>query len=252
MGAVSTSYVALMLLAIAATTVWVQFNQRRSGLGLLDKLWIGLSAFVFGTLFAKLPFAWKAGTWTYPTIFLIEGKTLLYGLVGGYVGVEIAKKLRGVRSKLGDAFAAPVALGAGLGRISCFVGSCCYGSVCNLPWGVHFANIDADATVRRHPTQLYELAFHLTAAALLWMAYGWLHKVKQQHELPIPSRWFALLNGNLIKIYFIAYFAYRFLTEFIRPEPVLAWHLTEYQWASVLFSVVFAILWRRNYHPVTT
>jgi prolipoprotein diacylglyceryltransferase len=55
--------------------------------------------------------------------------------------------------------------------------------------------------VRRHPTQVYESLFHLSAAIVLSLL-----------------RRRGLFQGQLIKIYFLSYFAYRFLTEFIRPE----------------------------------
>jgi phosphatidylglycerol---prolipoprotein diacylglyceryl transferase len=245
----NATYATLLLAAIAVTAICVQVNQRTLAVARLDRLAIALSAFVFGTLFAKLPFAWKAGEFSLLSLLFVDGKTLLYGLVGGYVGVELAKACRGVRTKLGDSFAAPVALGAAIGRISCFYGGCCYGSICQVPWGVHFPRIDADPYVLRHPTQIYEFVFHLGSAILLWKAHHWLTKIKASHELPVSNRYYYLLNGNLIKLYFIAYFVYRFFTEFIRPEPVVALRLTEYQWASLLFAFVFVVLLRSNYHP---
>ena len=93
-----------------------------------------------------------------------------------------------------------------------------------MPWGVDFGD-----GLRRHPTQLYESAFHL----------------------PRRSSWpgsaaGGLLRGQLIKLYIIAYLVYRFLTEFIRPEPVLAFGLTGYQWACLALMPVFAALWVRD------
>jgi len=40
----------------------------------------------------------------------------------------------------------------------------------------------------------------------------------------------GLFRLQRIKLYLIAYLIYRFLTEFIRPEPVVALGLTAYQW----------------------
>ena len=53
----------------------------------------------------------------------------------------------------------------------------------------------------------------------------------------------GLFQGQLIKLYFIAYFVYRFLTEFIRPEPRWFLNLTGYQWATLALIPVFALLW---------
>jgi uncharacterized radical SAM superfamily Fe-S cluster-containing enzyme len=53
----------------------------------------------------------------------------------------------------------------------------------------------------------------------------------------------GILQGRLIRVYFIAYCLYRFLTEFIRPEPGLWLGLTGYQWAALLLAGFFAV-WR--------
>jgi hypothetical protein len=44
----------------------------------------------------------------------------------------------------------------------------------------------------------------------------------------------------------MAYLLYRFLTEFIRPEPVLGGGLTGYQWAVLALAPCFVILWARD------
>ena len=53
----------------------------------------------------------------------------------------------------------------------------------------------------------------------------------------------GMFRGQLIKLYFISYLAYRFLTEFLRPEPRLWLGLTGYQWAALALGPLFAILW---------
>jgi phosphatidylglycerol:prolipoprotein diacylglycerol transferase len=70
-----------------------------------------------------------------------------------------------------------------------------------LPWGVVFPVVDL---APRHPTQLYESAFHLIAGAALC-------------QLQQQSRF----RGQLIKLYILAYLAYRFATELVRPEARL-------------------------------
>jgi prolipoprotein diacylglyceryltransferase len=52
--------------------------------------------------------------------------------------------------------------------------------------------------------------------------------------------------GQLVKLYILAYLAYRFLTEFIRPEPVLAAGLTGYQWSALGIAPIFIWLWWRD------
>src|SRR5205823_4025638 len=146
------------------------------------------------------------------------------GIVGGYFGVEVAKWALDVRIKTGDTFAVPVAVGVAIGRVACFIGGCCYGTPTSLPWGVCFAR--AGDSLPRHPTQLYEATFHLSMACLLFVL-----------------QMLGIFRGQLIKLYILAYLGYRFLTEFIRPEPELLAGLTGYQWAAIVIAPLFVWLW---------
>jgi phosphatidylglycerol:prolipoprotein diacylglycerol transferase len=193
-----------------------------------QKLGLGLGGFCGAMIGAKLPFAladWEG--LASGTTWLADGKTILFGIVGGYFGVEAAKWTLDVRIKTGDTFAVPVAVAVAIGRLACFVGGCCYGTPTGLPWGVRFSS--AGDELPRHPTQLYEAAFHLTMAGVL---------------LVLKRR--GLFRGQLVKLYILAYLAYRFLTELIRPEPRLLWGLTGYQWAALALVPLFAWLWWRD------
>jgi phosphatidylglycerol:prolipoprotein diacylglycerol transferase len=151
----------------------------------------------------------------------------MFGIVGGYFGVEAAKWTLDIRVKTGDTFAVPVAVAVAIGRLACFVGGCCYGTPTNLPWGVRFQSAGDD--LARHPTQLYEAAFHLAMAGVLFRLQGQ-----------------GLFRGQLVKLYILCYLAYRFFTEFIRPEPRLLLGLTGYQWATLALMPVFMWLWWRD------
>lgn len=215
-------YPALMLLAIATGVLLGRRSQRSLGLTARERLAIGLGAFCGGMIGGKLPFVladWEG--LLSGRAWLDNGKTIVFGLVGGYFGVELAKRIMDIRVKTGDGFAVPVAAAVAVGRLACFSGGCCYGTRTSLPWGVDFGD-----GLRRHPTQLYEFAFHLSAAVLL-----------------AALRRRNLFRGQLIKLYILAYLAYRFLTEFLRPEPILALGLTGYQWASLALIPVFGLLW---------
>ena len=54
------------------------------------------------------------------------------------------------------------------------------------------------------------------------------------------------LQNQLIKLYFISYFVFRFVTEFIRPEIRWTFGLSAYQWAIVILVPIFVILWVRD------
>jgi phosphatidylglycerol:prolipoprotein diacylglycerol transferase len=214
-------YPLIMLASLATAVALSRRSPLPSSLTPRQRFGVALGAFCGSMIGAKLPFAladWQ-GLFT-GRVLLENGKTIVFGLAGGYLGVEIAKWILGVRAKTGDGFAVPVAGAVAVGRLGCFAAGCCHGTVTTLPWGVDFGD-----GLRRHPTQLYEFAFHATAAIVLarFRARGW-------------------FRGQLIKIYIIAYLIYRFLTEWIRPEPRLALGLTIYQWACLALIPVFVAL----------
>src|SRR4051812_20713651 len=185
-------YPALMGLAVAIAILLGRRSQRRLGLSGAERLGIGLGAFCGGMIGAKLPFV--LADW--PGLlsgraWFDNGKTIVFGLAGGYFGVELAKAWAGVRAKTGDSFAVPVGAAIAVGRLGCFAAGCCHGVATSRPWGVDFGD-----GIRRHPTQLYEMAFHLTAALGL-------EGLRRR----------GLLRGQLIKLYILAYLAYRFATE---------------------------------------
>jgi phosphatidylglycerol:prolipoprotein diacylglycerol transferase len=219
------TYPAIMLLSVAVAAALGRGSQASLGLTRWQRLGIALGAFCGAMIGAKLPFvlsdweglrsgrAWFDG-----------GKTIVLGLVGGYFGVELAKWSLHITIKTGDTFAVPVAAAVAIGRLGCFAGGCCYGQPTSLPWGIDFGD-----GLRRHPTQLYESAFHATMAFVL-------ARMRER----------GMFRGQLIKLYIIVYLLYRFLTEFLRPEPVIFAGLTGYQWAAVALVPMFALLWAQD------
>lgn len=196
-----------------------------SGLSRAQNAGVLFGAIVGGTVAAKLPFVF--GDWQAllsGAAWLENGRTLTLGLLGGYLGVEIAKLSLGIETKTGDALAAPLAATIGIGRIACFVGGCCFGRPTTVPWGHDFGD-----HVIRHPTQLYEACFHLVAALVL-----------------VRLARTELLRRQRIKLYLVAYFVFRFFTEWLRPEPTFAASLTLYQWTAVFGVVVMGLLWRHD------
>lgn len=222
-------YTSTMLLSMVACSWLLRKYQDELDLLWWQKLGVGIGAFVGAMVGAKLPFAlsdWeslRAGT-----VWFAHGKTILCGIVGGYFGVEYAKWSLGITTKTGDTFAVPVAVGVAIGRLGCFFGECCFGTPTSLPWGVVFPRA-GDPVVARHPTQLYEFAFHGLTAMILFQL---------QRK--------RLLRGQLIKLYIIAYLLYRFVTELIRPEVRLAFGLTAYQYAALGLIPIFTWLWIRD------
>jgi phosphatidylglycerol:prolipoprotein diacylglycerol transferase len=221
-------YPLIMLAALVTCSLLLRRWQSRLPLTPWEKLGLGIGAFCGAFLGAKVPFL--LADWdglSSGTAWLANGKTILCGIVGGYFGVEVAKWSLDIRVKTGDTFAVPVAVAVAIGRVACFVGGCCYGTPTGLPWGVVFP---AAGDMPRHPTQLYEAVFHLSLAGVLLV-------LQQQGRF----------RGQLIKLYILVYLAYRFVTEFIRPEARLVGGvLTGYQLAALALVPLFVWLWIRD------
>jgi phosphatidylglycerol:prolipoprotein diacylglycerol transferase len=222
------AYTAFMLLALVVFLLARRLMPRIAAVDALPwttRALLALAAFIGGALGAKLPFALAASNPLTLDAWLADGKTVTTGLMGGYLGVEIAKRLLGVKVRTGDSFALPLALALAVGRWGCFCNGCCYGVETSVPWAVPF-HLGDGRTTWRHPTQIYESAFHLIMALVLMevMRRGW-------------------FVGNRLKLYLICYGIFRFLTEFIRPEPVVGMGLTFYQWAALTLSAALAVQW---------
>jgi len=186
-------------------------------------IYIVLAALVGGALGAKIPY-WIAYfpeiISSYPNIMpFLSGRTIVGGLIGGFLGVLFIKKKLGITDRRGNLFVPAIALGVAIGRIGCFLAGCCYGVPTGLPWGVNFGD-----GVLRHPTQLYESIYMI----ILFIYFN--YKRKQN---PKP--------GQLFSEFIIAYFSFRFIVSFIRAEPVFFLGLDFFQWVSLGAVILFSI-----------
>ena len=185
------------------------------------------AALIGGAIGAKLPI-W---IFNFHDIFiahfsmmaLLSGRTVVGGIVGGWIAVEIEKHRLGIKQKTGDIFAPALALGEAVGRIGCFLAGCCGGIPSALPWAMDFGD-----GILRHPTQLYMSAFDMLFFIYLW-------SIKDKIKKP----------GDLFRKYLFIYFIFRFLIEFIRVNPVFAFGLTGFQLVSAAVVLYALLLWDR-------
>lgn len=143
-------------------------------------------------------------------LFLLSGKSAVGALVGGLFGVELMKRLVGISVRTGDLFAIPLCLGLAIGRIGCFLTG-----LADQTHGIptrFFAGVNFGDGVARHPTQLYEVVFLVCLGGFLWALW----------RRP-------LLNGDLFKVFMVAYFGFRLLAEFLKPRVPWA-GLSAIQW----------------------
>jgi prolipoprotein diacylglyceryltransferase len=197
-------------------------------------LWL-LVGCIFGAWTGSKLLAWAESPQIYLPLSrtdpagLLGAKTIVGGLLGGWAGIELAKLRLGIVRSTGDLFVYPLALGTAVGRVGCFLTGLAdhtHGAVTSLPWAVDFGD-----GVPRHPTQLYESAY------VIAVALG-LHFSTRKRTLP---------SGVRFRLYFAAYFGFRFLVEFIKPREFLWLNLSAIQYASLAGALLALISLRRRY-----
>lgn len=188
---VPTHPVFVALGVLVAGAVFLAESRRR---GQTDErlVYVVLGALVGGALLMRL------GTWlqhvdlrqnaSLAEHWLYGNRSILGGLVGAWLGVHVAKRLCGYRSRTGDLFAPAVAAGMAVGRIGCLLSE------------------PHSATGHTNWSFAWEIAFHATAFVVLW---GWL----RHRSLP---------PGTTFVWYVAAYGLFRFVIEFWRGNEV-AW-----------------------------
>jgi phosphatidylglycerol:prolipoprotein diacylglycerol transferase len=151
-----------------------------------------------GIPFTKLLFARDGITW--------------YGglLMATFVGA-IGCRIHGLPIKtFADCTAVGGAVGQALGRIGCFLVGDDYGRPSSLPWAVAFPQGSPPTLEAVHPTQLYEVAWLLVVAGVLW---------SRRRKSPFLFGEYVAANG-----------LGRIVIESWRVNPKVALGLTEPQW----------------------
>lgn len=126
-------------------------------------------------------------------------KTMAGGLIGGLIGVELAKKIVGEKQSTGDLFTFPLIMGIIIGRVGCFsvgIYEETYGLESGLPWAMNLGD-----GLLRHPVALYEILFLI----VLWIG------------LKLIQRTYVLESGAIFKLFMLSYVLFRFLLDFIKP-----------------------------------
>jgi len=169
-----------------------------------NRIWILIGASFGAFFFSRLIGALEDPAGFYKArnhlLYFYANKTIVGGLLGGLLMVEITKKLIGVKASSGDLFTYPLILAMIIGRIGCFASGIyeqTYGNVTTF-----FTGIDLGDGLKRHPITLYEIALLL----LLWLT---LLKIERKVQL---------INGYRFQLFMIAYLTFRFSIQFIKPQ----------------------------------
>lgn len=155
----------------------------------------------------------------------LGGRTVLGGLLGGWLAVEAGKRLAGVRAPTGDTFALPLACALACGRLGCLTAGCCAGAPCAAAW---WATHDA-LGVACWPVQAAEATFHFAAAVALVAATR-------------RNAWPTARLGAYLTVYAVV----RFALEFVRQHPAAAFGLTWHQYLAVALGGIAGVTWWRR------
>jgi phosphatidylglycerol---prolipoprotein diacylglyceryl transferase len=214
-------------IAVGAWRYRCALRQQGSG-GLLDRgrfavlvgLLLGAALGNKAVFLIERPDVWQrliGGEW------LMPGQSIVGGLLGGLIGVELAKWFTGQTRSTGDVLVEPIVVGLVIGRIGCWFAGLhddTYGLPTSLPWGV-----DLGDGVARHPSPLYEIVFVLGLAALLWRS-----------RLRL-----AQVPGLSFKLFLAAYLLWRLLGDGLKPVRFpYPLGLSGIQWVCIVALLLYA------------
>jgi prolipoprotein diacylglyceryltransferase len=149
----------------------------------------------------------------------LGGRTVLGGLLGGWLTVELVKWRTGIHGATGDRFALPLAIALTFGRLGCASAGCCGGQECHAWWAWH----------ERFPVQFIEAAFHGSAAIILALA-----------------AWRKIACGQRLAIYLTFYALLRFTLEEWRGNPAILFGLSWYQFLALAVFALAGGTWLRR------
>ena len=143
---------------------------------------------------------------------IFSGRSLVGGLLGGFLAAEAAKPILHYRLPPNDWFAVKLMLSVAIGRVGCLLAGCCRGLPAEHGLLVHYSD-----GIARHAIAIYELSFHLVLFGVLL----WLERQRRA-------------AGQLFALYLVVYGVFRFALEPLRETPKLVYGSSVYQVACVL------------------
>lgn len=168
-------------------------------------------------------------------LYLLYSKSIVGGLLGGLIGVELLKKINHITISTGDSFTYPLILGMIVGRIGCFLSGVHDGT-----HGIEttfFLGMDLGDGLIRHPTSLYEIFILILIALCIFTM----------------SHIYTLPRGATFKIFMVLYLLWRLWIENYKPTPMTSYlHLSAIQLACCLGLFYYLILFLLYYRSKET
>jgi len=146
------------------------------------------------------------------------------GIVGGMLFSYLYCRVKRIEVwKFWDIVAIPFGIGIALGRVSCFLNPCCYGTFTSVPWGIDFLGDGL-----RHPTQLYDIANGL-------FVFG----------LGLKLREIKVFDGFIALLVFGFYSFIRFFIEFFRAEKMIGIWTVNHVFYGLFFVFCVGFIWHK-------
>ncbi|QLG45392.1 prolipoprotein diacylglyceryl transferase [Costertonia aggregata] len=184
---------------------------------------------IIGAVFGALLFSRLIAFLENPTLYdaqgwvsILNNKTIMGGLFGGLLGVELSKKIIGEKKSSGDLFTLPIILGICIGRVGCF-----FAGTSEFTYGIEtpsILGINLGDGLYRHPIALYEIVFLIGLFLLI-------KRLKKRPDQPE--------SGTYFKFFMVVYFFFRFCIEFIKPNTFLILGLSSIQYLCLICFVYY-------------
>src|SRR5262245_15116211 len=139
--------------------------------------WISIAAIIGGAIGARLSVVWQhpayytdIGSVPLSYYFAHSGKSIIGGIVVGYLAIVLSKRAFHYTRATGDCYAAAIPLAMIIGRVGCFLSELPLGTPTSLPWGISVSQEVAShypdcpyCSGPMHPSMVYEIIFHFAA-----------------------------------------------------------------------------------------
>jgi len=154
--------------------------------------------------------------------------TIIGGLAGGLIAVELMKKIIGKKESTGDRMVFPLIVAMFIGRIGCFFTGI-YEETYGLPTDSIFG-INLGDGINRHPVALYEMIY--LAILFLFIKY-----IKKNYQYQ---------SGFLFQVFMLSYFSFRFCLDFIKPKYNIVFSLSTIQLVCILVMIYYIYLIKKQ------
>ncbi len=215
-----------LVLALVLAGFWNWVRAARSDGRLVQiYLWGIIGAFAGAKLVYGLAEGWNAFGDAQQWMAWATGKSILGGLLGGWLGVEGAKRATGFRAPTGDRFALMVTASMTVGRLGCLLHGCCLG----VPVCTSFWSLPDSRGIHRWPAVPVELVF----TGFCWV-------------LLLVLRKQGRFRNQLFHLFLIAYGIFRMVHETLRDTPRVAGGFSGYQWVALAMTGLAAVAYVRR------